>query len=268
MKREEQASWQESRLAMDRRQLLRLGGLSVPALMAGCSHFHHNRRVPDPLASFQMNLDGQVNNKSFRLQGEGQVRSLGIYLADLSFSSIPAGLHPSALAIIVTSICCYLYGAPRNDGLNIKSMGATGYSTGRSLRLADAGAIDVEGDVAVRGTDVTFTGRITGEAQLPTDLSGLSMYLAKIDPVENGQRLNEVAKGTIFRKGAVGVPVDLNSFHNLTPRNLPNPLRGREYRIVTENGVLDGRVYRTNIVSILDGQNTLKALDEQQEGTS
>ncbi len=82
---------------------------------------------------FSISLSGTVNDVPVTIEGNGVIRSYGVYEGVLNFDALPPDFHPTAISPFVVSICCHAYAGMRNGGLNIMAMGATGYSTRRVL---------------------------------------------------------------------------------------------------------------------------------------
>ncbi len=212
-------------------------------------------------APFIVDLKGNVNNSDMLIQGTGVVKKIGHYEALLNFSHLPKGFHPAAISTYTISICCYAAAAMRNGGLNIVSMGATGYNTVRKLDFENGGQITISGEVSIDHNNFTFSGSIEGQAELPDDLAGNSIYIKRIIPVKE-HMLHGVGEGTLFRQNGRGVKVTIDTTHTLKfqGERLPNPLKGEQFRIVSESGTLTNRTYKTNAYSILDGANTMAAV--------
>lgn len=206
---------------------------------------------------FSIFVEGTLNGIPLTVTGNGVIPRRGVYEAVLNFSVLPPAFHPSAISAYVVSICCYNIAEMRNGGLNISAMGAKGYSTRRVLKFGKSEQIVIEGDVSLEDIGFTFKGKISGEAKLPQDLAGNSMYIKRIDPSDGGIKLIGTGEGSLFRSNGPEVPVRIETVHTLRPKPLPNPLTFTQFRIVTESGDLIGRTYRTRIHSVVDGVNTM-----------
>ncbi len=218
----------------------------------------------DP-APFQILLKGQLNNTPLTIEGSGVVSRLGVYEAVLNFSAMPPHFHPCAVAAYTLSICCYSAAAMRNNGLNIRSMGAKDYATRRTLTFKN-GRIVIDGNLVWKGGGFVFSGSINGKVKLPPDLAGNSCYMKKIDPTKEGTRLIGTGEGSLFRTNGREVPLRINTIHNLRPKRLSNPLKITQFRIVTESGELIGLTYRSVVHSVLDGNNTMsKTLEMKRQ---
>jgi hypothetical protein len=209
-------------------------------------------------APFTVNLKGNVNDSDISIQGTGIVKKIGHYEALLNFSHLPKGFHPAAISTYTISICCYGAAAMRNGGLNIVSMGANGYKTVRKLFFENGGLITISGDVTIDRNNFTFAGSIEGQADLPDDLAGNSIYIKRIVPVKEHE-LHGVGEGSLFRQNGREIKVKIDTTHLLKyhGERLSNPLKNEQFRIVSESGTLLNRTYKTNAYSILDGATTL-----------
>ena len=207
---------------------------------------------------FRIALSGKVNGDQISVHGVGTIPRLGQYDAMLNFSSLPQDFHPSAIATYTVSICCVYNAAMRNRALNIAAMGAEGYSTRRVLPFGKE-QILIEGDIHPLGGGFEFEGKISGEAKLPRDLAQNSIYIKRISP-ESGNRLIGVGEGSLFRINGREFPVRIDTVHTLRPKELANRLKKPEIHIVTESKQLIGLTYKTQIHSVVDGQNTMSKM--------
>jgi hypothetical protein len=212
---------------------------------------------------FEITVDGAINGTNVFIRGVGNIPQRGVYRAVLNFSELPAGFHPSAIATYVVSICCGYEGAMRNGGLNFRAMGATGYTTRRVLSFEHSGQIVIEGDVSLGSHEASFKASIHGEARLPDDLAGNSIYIKRIEPLAP-TRLLGIGSGSLFANCSTCAPVTIETLHELRPTTLPNPLRQTQFRVVTESGVLTGQSYSTQVHSIMDGANSMNAAIQQR----
>lgn len=210
---------------------------------------------------FKIAIKGTVNNTPLTIEGSGVVPCQGVYEGVLNFSTIPQHFHPSAIATYVMSICCYMHASMRNGGLNINAMGGKGYSTHRVLRFGND-KIVIKGTVMPDANGVTFKGTINGKAKLPSDLSGNSIYIKRIDSTNKGLTLIGKGEGSLFRTNGGEVKVGIETVHNITNKALRNPLKSTQFRIVTESGILNGRSYSARVHSVLDGANTMQKVLE------
>lgn len=205
---------------------------------------------------FQLTIQGEINNCGLQILGCGVVERHGIYRATLNFSDMPDGLHPSAISTFLISICCNLVSAMRNSGLNIEAMGATGYQTQRILTFGEHGEIVINGDVEGKDSITTFDASISGEADLPNDLNGTSIYTKRIEPRDDGARLVCVGNGALFRHGAAAIEVGVESEHRLRPLPVANPLTFLQFRTSSECGRLVGRTYETTVQAVVDSNDS------------
>jgi hypothetical protein len=212
---------------------------------------------------FHLLVKGKINGTPLTIIGNGSVPETGVYKGELKFSALPKNFHPCAVATYIISICCYRHAAMRNGGLNILSMGATGYFTRRELTFGGKKdeRIVIEGNLSGDPRKgLNFTATINGQAKLPADLAGNSIYIKRIDPEEGGRKLVGRGEGSLFRKGGLEFPVKIKTVHNLKGPSLKRPLLKTQFRIVTESGELIGKTYKTIVHSILDGENTMARL--------
>ena len=100
-------------------------------------------------------------------------------------------------------------------------------------------------DVRTRGSGISFNGHISGNAKLADDLSGTSMYMIKVNPSENGNKLISVGEGSLFAFATHKIPVKIETIISLRLSPLTNTLKQDQVRIVTENGELKGNTYHT-----------------------
>jgi hypothetical protein len=209
---------------------------------------------------FFIRVHGTLNDSPIEIEGTGVVHRQGLYDATLNFSRIPEHFHPSAVATYIVSICCNQVAAMRNDGLNIQAMGAEGYETKRVLTFQpDLGQVTIQGNVSDTERGTVFEGTIEGQANLPDDLTGSSVYVKRIEPHEDGARLLSIGEGSLFRDRHQEVTVKIESEHRLRPTPLANPLTQIQYRMVSEAGHLIGRTYHTRVHAIVDTKDPFEA---------
>lgn len=202
-----------------------------------------------------VHLDGTINDEFVTVEGVGCVRKPGVYEATFNFDLMPEPFHPTLGSILVLK--CVAAAATRNGANNIIETGADGYDTRRSLTLGGEsdGYLETQGDVSLE-SGLRFEGNISGELRPPDDLAGTSMFVQRLEPSDDGRRISGPAVGSTFRIGGGEVPFELEEDTELEGE-LADPMTGRETRIVTENGTLHGRTYRTVVHSILDGGGLL-----------
>ena len=217
--------------------------------------------MPDIKFPWPINIraQGSLNGTTFEVNGAGVIRTLGAYEAILNFSAMPPNFHPSALGTFVVSNCCGAGASTRNGGKNMSSMGVEEYEVHRRLEVA-GGQIDMRGRAFYKAEALTLDIDIEGDAQLPDDLIGHSVYMKRVYQ-DGPSTLLGVGNGSLFRSDGTDVPVEINTRYDVQPSPLANPLDGEEYRIATEDGKLSGLSYHLRIHSIFDGANSLSALD-------
>lgn len=166
-------------------------------------------------------VKGTLNDTPVVIEGTATVPCLGLYEADLTFSTIPPNFHPGAISTYIVSICCFAYASMRNGGLSISAMGGKGYTTRRILKFGEDEII-IEGDVSLEDTGVLFRGSISGTANLPENLTGNSIYMKKMEPVRNGE-IKGIGQGSLFMSDGNEIQVRMETRHQIRPTDLPNP---------------------------------------------
>lgn len=202
-----------------------------------------------------VHLDGTINDEFVTVEGVGCVRTRGVYEATFNFDPMPESFHPTLGSVLVLK--CVAAAATRNGANNIIETGADGYDTRRVLTLGGEsdGHLEAQGDVSL-DSGLRFEGNISGELRPPDDLAGTSMFVQRLESSDDGCRISGSAIGSTFRIGGEDVPFELEEETELEG-DLTDPMTERETRIVTENGTLHGRTYRTVVHSILDGGGLL-----------
>ncbi|MFH6955088.1 hypothetical protein ACHSBP_18480 [Pseudoalteromonas sp. XMcav1-K] len=219
----------------------------------------NNIQFPWPI---NIKAQGNINNTDIIVNGAGVIRTLGVYESILNFNKIPPKFHPSAIATFIVSNCCGAGASTRNGGKNMTSMGVIEYEVERRLELA-GGLINMHGKAYYTNEALVLDIDIEGNIDLPDDLIGHSVYLKKVYPSECKSKAFGVGEGSLFRANGEDVPLTINTKYNLTPSVLPNPLEAPEYRIATEDGVLNGNSYSLRIHSIFDGINTMEGVTQK-----
>lgn len=205
-------------------------------------------------------LEGRVNDEHVTVEGVGCVTKAGVYEATFNFTAIPESFHPTVGSILVLK--CVAAAATRRGAKNILATGADGYETQRVLTLGGAaeGTLEAVGEVSLED-GLHFGGEIRGELRLPGDLAGNTMFVQRIEPDDDGRQFSGGAVGSTFRSSGGEVPFELEEETELAGE-ITDPLTEPATRIVTENGTLCGRTYRTRVHSILSGGSLLTDLAE------
>ena len=205
---------------------------------------------------------GVINGEELRVSGAGVVRTLGVYDAILNFDRIPSNFHPSAIASAVVSNCCGAGASARNGGKNMTSMGVQRYAVHRILGFEN-GNVTMRGRALYSAEALILDIDVEGTVEMPDDLIGHSIYQKKVSPSECQTKVFGVGEGSVFRSNGGELPFTINTVYEIEPSPLPNPLTQDEFRIATEDGVLNGRSYALRIHSIFDGLNTMNKVATQ-----
>lgn len=204
-----------------------------------------------------LRLRGNINGAEFDMNGLGHVETPGVYNAQMLFGALPSGFHPGAVSVFVMSMCCEYHASEINGATNIASMGASGYSTRRTLRF-EGGQLSIEGEASVEQSRLSIEGSISGEGHMPTELAGHSVFVMMSSPEQGGQVLRGKGQGALVRTDGSVIEVTVETSHQLRPEPLANPLSQPQYRLVTESGKLTGLTYRSTIHSIYDRRNAME----------
>lgn len=219
-----------------------------------------NDRHARPWA-INIRAQGLINGTELTANGTGVIRKPGVYQAGLNFTAIPKAFHPSAIGTFVISVCCEAQASSRNGSSNLVSMGVENYTCRRIITIGDEQLL-MSGEALYKEEVLDLSVSVSGDINLPDDLCGHSAYVAYREPAGGGSTIRSVGEGSLFRASGEEIPVRVDSEYSLEPDPLPNPLRGRDYRIVTEDGELIGLTYMCKIHSISDGANTLRSVDD------
>lgn len=196
---------------------------------------------------FTIDLTGNVNGVIFTVEVIGMVDPIGTYTATLTFSEIPPNFHPVVMTAYVCSICCYLYAAEANGGINLHSLGVTSYHSIREVTFPNDETLTI--DVTVEEESiVSCTGTIYGTVSVPTDLTGMAFYRELVEPTGPGEAKTE-GEGSIFRHGGEDIQVNIETSYSFD-RNVLVPFP--QLRTVTDTGYLDGLIYNVQIHSIIE----------------
>lgn len=147
---------------------------------------------------------GGINGQALAGTSSGtiDVTGLGVNEIAISFTSMPAGYHPFAVACRKVTLIGGQGAKDSLGALNLWDLDQGNYSATSTYTWEGlpGDTIRSNGTVTTNGTnqhyDITFTGAYHG----PTDLVGLSEYTAVWHQPVAGQ-LDEVATGTVLRQG-------------------------------------------------------------------
>jgi hypothetical protein len=203
---------------------------------------------------------GTVNGTEFSISGAGVIRCVGVYHAILNFSRIPPRFHPSAISMFVISTCCEAGASARNGAKNMRVRGAKLYRAQRELTF-DQGKITLEGTARYTDEALLLDVEVQGKVDLPDDLCGHSVYFQRVSPASDGT-LTARGDGSLYRKSGEEIRISISARQRFEPA-LSDPLTKSEFRVATEDGVLEGRSYRTTIHSIFDGANSMSLLGDK-----
>src|SRR5262245_34961410 len=202
-----------------------------------------------------------INGTRFAIEGTGRIPTHGVYDADLDFEKIPSQFHPSALASFLISACCGAGASMRNGGVNMSTMGAEEYAVRRRLRFSTGGKIDMSGTARFTPAALVLDVEVNGDVRLPDDVSPHCMYIKRVEPVPGTDHLIGVGEGSLFRRDGAEISLLVDTKYTLiSPKasELARPLAGPEFRILSEDGELDGTRYHSRIHSIFDGINSMQ----------
>lgn len=202
---------------------------------------------------------GDVNGETFEVDATGNIPTLGVYRAAFEFSEIPAGLHPSPVALLGLSTSCFAQASTRHGAKNLSARGVEQYDSTRVLSL-DRGELAVDATSKYLPDRLEIDLHVTGEIDLPDDLAGHSSYFVRVEPSDDG-RLVGVGETDLHRDGGTTVESRLDSeYRGFQPAPIPDSLDGSTLRVVTEHGDLEGTTYSTQVHSLLDGGDPAAAL--------
>lgn len=212
----------------------------------------------------KINGSGEINGEEFTVQGSGVIPTQGVYEATLDFGQLPEGFHPSPITVLTVSTSCYAQAATRHDTPNMSERGTEKYTSTRRLTTDDT-EITIDATARYTKQRLETDVEITGEFNLPTDLSGHSSYFVRVDPTDDG-RLVGAGEATFFRAdGQREVEMELDSeYRDIEPDPLPVPVTEPMYRIVTEDGNLHGTTYETKIHSLVEGMDPIGEIDDME----
>ncbi|MCX2829737.1 hypothetical protein RGU76_28910 [Bacillus pseudomycoides] len=209
--------------------------------------------------------EGEINGVNFKMNASGYIRTNGVYEANLNFDKLPPKFHPSAISSFIVSICCGAGASMRNNGVNMSTMGIKSYTVNRKLRLLGS-TIIIEGTAELTLEALVLNVKVKGNVELPDDLSGHSIYLKRIEPIDGKSKIIGVGEGSLFRTNGEEISVQIDTeYTNISPplSNLKRAITKPEFRIATEDGELYGLTYRTRIHSIFDGINSMESVQKR-----
>ncbi|WP_247730460.1 hypothetical protein [Halovivax limisalsi] len=209
-----------------------------------------------------LQLTGEVNGVDVTVRGEGRIRTEGVYEVTLNFDRIPSGLHPSIVATYGVSCCCSAQASTRNGAKNMIDMGATEYVATRVLSMGDD-ELTIEGNSLAREECLELDLEIGGTVDLPEDMPGHSAYYVRLEP-DGEDRLVGSGAATLYRESGEPLTAGVDSTYDLHPADVPNPVSEPQYRVVTEDGELDGNTYNTRIHSLLEGEDPIALLGDRE----
>jgi hypothetical protein len=207
---------------------------------------------------------GRVNNSdTLDFQGAGVIRCPGVYDAIINFSSIPKGFHPAAIGTFIVTTCCGYGASTRHGAKNFSDIGAIQYNVERDLMIKDGTEAEIHmigiakfNDNAL-DLDINFVGK---KLSLPENLAGHSVYFKIIKPIGDGQ-LRGRGEGSLFRTDGTDIPVKIRSSYHIEYGESPKPIKEKQYRVATEDGVLNGTSYTLRVHSIFDGVDPFDGID-------
>jgi len=213
--------------------------------------------------SMTANVD--INGVKFTIDGVGVVRVPGVYEATLNFSDLPSNVPPGLLATFLTSACCNGGASERMGSRNLGHTGVTAYSAERTIDIGIAGKIVMSANATLIGDKITIQANLAGSYTGDCSKSGHAIYYITAEPLENGRKIRGVGEGSLFDCDGKETKVTLDQIFSLhQPQNLPNPLTKKEFRILTEDGVLSGLSYRQRIHSICEPDDIFSKIQTVQ----
>lgn len=219
-------------------------------------HEYEPRKTP---FAIDASVSGTVNGTEIDVDGIGTITQPGVYRAELEFSEIPDGFHPSIFAAQMLSISCSRISFTRNTP-NMEERGVEKYESTRTI-TGEGIDLTVSGEAHYRDDSLDMDLTVSGECDLPADVVGTTSYFVKWEPTDDG--IIGTGEVSLAREGNKRIPTKMDSkYHSIEPDPLPVPFEGPQYRIVTEAGDLEGRTYESEVHSLLDTGTVFEEIDQ------